>query len=377
MEEKNLELNEELKYIFKELNIQILPDEPNYWLIRTESGTFFDTFKNENYVSIGFDKININDIYNKDEKELKEKISELYPECKKPGIILGQLKKFINEVKKGDIIIIPSKNSNKLCVGQAFSDSYQVGNDVKNDEIENDIYTYIKRIDVNWIAEINKNAYDVYIFRLLSSHQGIVSANAYKNFINRMIFPIYYQNGNIHMSFQINKTDEISLIETSNFYEIFCNAIDLYNYLTNSNIEYNGISVKSTVNSPGIIEFFWETPIILAVVVLFFLCCGKISCKFTPTEKNIELSTEGFLKKILDLIKEFHEKNTSDKKMKIEDFKQKSSFVLKSMKANINLNPKKENNIIIINKRVTKKDNGTEDYENQISMFDDEDDNKH
>lgn len=59
--------------ILNYFDIPILPDNPNYWLIRTESGSFYSTFKNENYVSIGFDKINIDDINTLEDKEVKKK----------------------------------------------------------------------------------------------------------------------------------------------------------------------------------------------------------------------------------------------------------------------------------------------------------------
>lgn len=362
------QLNEELKYILDTFDIQVLPNSPNYWLIRTESGSFYDIFKNENYVSIGFDKIDIDDINNIKDKELKEKISILYPDYKKPGLVLGQLKKFLFEIEKGDIIIIPSKNSKSLCIGQAISNPYQVKEEIKNKELKNDILTYKKRIDIKWIAEIKRNAFDVYIYRLLTSHQGIVSANAYKYYINRMIFPIYYQNGNIHLCFYINKENNISLDDTFNFYSTIKDAINLYNSITESSI-IGEISVKSTVNSPGVIEFFGHPEIIIPILFVLFLCGGKIEAKFTKDEKKIEISTDGFLEKLLKFYKEFNKKNTDENKIKLEKFKIKSANSLNAMNTNLVSKRKTENNIILVEKNTTKSQKN--EYLGQQSLFDD------
>ena len=342
-------LNEELKYILNAFDIKILPSNPNYWLIRTESGSFYDIFKKNNYVSIGFDKINIDDIENLDDKEIKEKISILYPDYKKPGLVLGQLKNFLYKIENGDIIIIPSKKSRSLCVGQAVSNPYQIKEEIKNKEIKDDILTYKKRIEIKWIAEIKRNAFDVYIYKLLTSHHGIVSANEYKSFINRMIFPIYYQNGNIHMCFYINKNDNISLNDTFNFYSIIKEAIDIYNATTNSSIKGN-ISVKSTVNSPGVIEFLGDPGIMIIVIAVLGICGGKITANFTKEEKIFEASTDGLLEKILKFVKQSNRKNLEKSKFNLEEYKLKSENVLKAMNADISQRPTIENNIILVEK---------------------------
>ena len=369
------DLNKETKLLLDAYNIRALPSNPNYWLIRTESGSFYEIFKKKDYVSIGFDKIDINDIgKNIDKKKdeaLKEKIATLYPDYKKPGLVLSQLRKFLFDIEKGDIIIIPSKNSRKLCVGQAISAPYQIKKELKNKELLADTLTYMKRIDVKWIAEINKNSYDIYIYKLLSSHQAIVSANSYKNFINRMIFPIYYQDGKIHLCFNIKTEDNISLDDTYDFYSLIKESIDLFNELTNSDIK-GEISVKSTVNSAGMIEFLGHPTVMFAVIsILIFLglCGGKINVKYLNGEFDFNLESAGLIQKLLDWYKEKNNKDISKENIKLKKYKEKSKNTLKNLKAEVNLEQKTQDNIIIIEKE-NKKSNKKEDP-NQQSFFDD------
>ena len=49
-------MEKELQQILSILNIEQIPKERNYWLIRTESGKFYFDFLENNYVSIGWDE---------------------------------------------------------------------------------------------------------------------------------------------------------------------------------------------------------------------------------------------------------------------------------------------------------------------------------
>lgn len=277
-------------------------------------------------------------------------------------MILGQLKKFLFKIQKGDIIIIPSKKSKKLCIGQAISNPYQIKDETKNKELENDILTYKKRIDIKWIAEINRNAFDIYIYKLLTSHQGIVSANEYKNFINRMIFPIYFQNNNLHLSINVNKEKSISFTDNIDFLNSLSEIINIFNKLYDENINLDNISIKTTVNSPGVIELYGHyIPIIVISAFLFFIG-GKFihkSTKKTPDgsiiEKETNIETEGLLKKILDFIK--HKDNTEIKKLKTL-----SDISFQKMEADLH----DKNTLNVENKKFVKK----EEDSNQINLFD-------
>ena len=298
-------------------NIPEIPSKPNYWFIRTESGTFYNIFKQQKYVSIGYDKINLDLITDKKDPNIKETIQELYPDCKRPGVILSQLKRFKFSVKKGDIIIIPDKNSRNLCIGQATSDVYQVNKKAKLEELNSEIYTYEKRIDTHWFAEIPRNEFDLYIFKLLNSHQAIVSCDIYKDFINRMVFPIYIQSNKMHLSLNITKKTDISLDNYNSLINMLYSCIDLYNNFTKQDLKPD-INVKVTANSPGVFEVLGNPYVIIGIIVVLSIVGGKITIKYTPTDFNLEMNTDGFIEKIKKLIAQCNKDKLKSNKLIID-----------------------------------------------------------
>lgn len=298
-------------------NIPEIPSEPNYWFIRTESGSFYNIFKQQEYVSIGYDKINLELITDKKDTNIKDIIQGLYPDCKRPGVILSQLKRFKFSVKKGDIIIIPDKNSRNLCIGQATSNVYQVNKKEKQEELDSEIYTYEKRIDTRWFAEIPRNEFDLYIFKLLNSHQAIVSCDIYKDFINRMVFPIYVQNNKMHLALNITKKTDISLENYNSLITMLYSCIDLYNELTKQNLKAD-LNVKVTANSPGVFEVLGNPYVILGIIIILSIVGGKIKFKYNPNDVQFEISTDGFIEKIKNLIAQCNKDKFKTNKLLID-----------------------------------------------------------
>lgn len=93
-----------------------IPDDTNYWFIRTDGGKLHYDFKGSNRVGVAYSEISISDLdINPEDKaevdKLKKKIESKYPDHGRPSLIYTQLARFKFEVKKGDIVLIPSKNT--------------------------------------------------------------------------------------------------------------------------------------------------------------------------------------------------------------------------------------------------------------------------
>ena len=115
------------------LGLPIIDTNRNYWFVRTQGGYYFDDFYFGNYISVEWDDINDLSLITDNEKEnqLREKIEKLYPNSK-TGAIVTNLKRFVNDMAKGDIVVIPSSNSEFLAFGEISTD---------------EILTYIPDID--------------------------------------------------------------------------------------------------------------------------------------------------------------------------------------------------------------------------------------
>lgn len=98
------------------------------FVLRADYGRYTDVFKNNNYVGIGwFEEINpIQSNWDLLDKDfLKEKYREKYPNDVDMRVNqnVGQIFRFINDIKIGDIIISPY-NTNELIIGKVVGDLY-------------------------------------------------------------------------------------------------------------------------------------------------------------------------------------------------------------------------------------------------------------
>lgn len=128
-----------------------------YWFIRTYSGTLFHHFLENQYVGIGFNQVPLEYIrkakldndYSK--KELKEYIenNSIY-EKGEATKWANQLINFEKIVQVGDLVIIPSKGSSHIAIGEVTSDLYLV-NETRTFPLDGGFEPYPeKRRRVDW-----------------------------------------------------------------------------------------------------------------------------------------------------------------------------------------------------------------------------------
>ncbi|WP_240338645.1 hypothetical protein [Lactococcus lactis] len=89
-------------------NIPSVNSTSDYWLVRADSGRYYDDFRINNYVGIGWNEVSLKDIRrtNNDSSKLKLILKDKLPEAKekgyserKCGITAGQLLRFCNNIK--------------------------------------------------------------------------------------------------------------------------------------------------------------------------------------------------------------------------------------------------------------------------------------
>ena len=76
--------------LFEEFNIAVINKNKKIWMLRTESGRYYQDFTTNKYVALGWNKVSYSLLIDKDisDKVKKEKIQLLYPDETKPGLIL-------------------------------------------------------------------------------------------------------------------------------------------------------------------------------------------------------------------------------------------------------------------------------------------------
>ena len=96
------------------LNFEVKEIDSNtrFWMVRTKKGYFYDEFIANGYVALAWNNITKETVISEQtRKTLCNQIITSYPEIKRPNTVINKCNSFMNEVKEGDIIVIPSKKS--------------------------------------------------------------------------------------------------------------------------------------------------------------------------------------------------------------------------------------------------------------------------
>lgn len=107
----------EMGQYLKEFKIPDIPEDTNFWLVRTMSGYFYEEFIDEGYVALGWNYITQNTSFDdKNIKILKDDIKERYGD-KRPGVAVNKCMRFIEDVKPGDYVLIPNAGGSEVTIG--------------------------------------------------------------------------------------------------------------------------------------------------------------------------------------------------------------------------------------------------------------------
>ncbi len=264
-------------------NLPSLDTNVNYWLFRANGGQYYDDFNSGNYIGIGWDKISLK--YLEDIKGpnaldlLKAKISEDYPDDKRPGSSASQILKFMYALKEDDLVLVPSENSVRYLIGRVTGKPYFENDDELLDNKRH--CPYRKRRKVKWIGVINRNEADPSLYKLVYAGHTMSSANDYKDFINRALFDSYVANDQkMHSTFKVTTTNNVDMYRFSQFQYYLSSIHHLL-------FEKEKMDSKTNVQSPGPVEiigamtgiaivssllYFWLSPYAKKISIHHFKC---------------------------------------------------------------------------------------------------------
>jgi predicted Mrr-cat superfamily restriction endonuclease len=316
---------------YQQLNIPVV-QERNYWLVRSNGGEYYDDFTLHNYIALAWDYVNIAMLNNKSEEEIKAliemnersqptKTDDLTEEeVKSSGVvtsIYNKIIRFVKEFKIGDVVLVPSKNSESISIGiiksEAYEDpSYMLNYLNENPNTELKLCPYHKRRKVEWLKHIPKFKLDIYLIKAFSSHHAISSINDHAEYIDRTLYPIYRKKDEVHSVIHAGHPNGFTLrelVELSRNYEL--SIMDLCEQL---GIEYNykDYNVKINIHSPGLMEFIGYGAMAGIALSIFMFSLnhlfngGKFKIGFKRDEVTkstkfiLESETKGFKGRELD-----------------------------------------------------------------------------
>lgn len=337
------------------LNIHIPDREQKIWFFRTNSGEYYKDYCINGFVALGWDKIDrdliTNSNYSFDQK--KEKISELYPDELRPGLILGQMNTFYNKMNIGDIIIIPSQGGKQICIGILQDLINDIKHSLSEEEYAYCAYTHKRK--VNWIKKID-SWQDIYLFKELRAQQTISDITDCAHLVYRNLYSAYVSKQSIHLTLQKKTNSDYSLKNNLEFssaiISISENIAEMYNEKNITDL----IKIKTAVGSPGFIEIIMPyVPITtIAIGIIINAVLGK-----TKTEnKTTSSGVIGILDIVNKIINDHHLRKKTDAEInllnaqacKTKAESKKISVETKLLEKNLNLpsQSKISNNIDIV-----------------------------
>lgn len=262
------------------INILDIPTETGYWLVRADGGKYYEDFFLNNFISISDNAITLESI--KETESLtgitvdhyKNLYLEKYSDWNSQQIshAASRTFKFIEEMKIGDLILVPSKKSQDFLIGIITDDPYEISEDdlVDQNEVHYSINPFLKRRKITWLKEVNRSEISEKLYWILSAHQTIFDLEKEKEYINQLLAPIYSQGGVLHSTLKISKKEGLNSSEWLKLYSLINSIVEE---------DEEEVIIKSNVQSPGLLEFVTTNPTtsVMLTVILSGVIFGEVN----------------------------------------------------------------------------------------------------
>lgn len=252
----------ELGEYLNDISIPEIPEATNFWMLRSKGGFFFDEFIKDKFVGLGWNYIDQNTSFSKNNIEyLKEGIQQWYGD-KVPMTAINKCNRFINEIKEGDYVVIPSKGSSEIAIckiGIYYEENHDVSKEiliirkVENGESEIGVIKcpYKKRRKIEVLLKIPTTRLGPHLVKAISSYHGLSDLNEYAFDMLNCIYDCYVYRNSVMFSVNISKNTPIKAREMSKLMcgitEMFCSIVDEEN-----------VNITANINSPGKVVTFLE-----------------------------------------------------------------------------------------------------------------------
>ena len=246
----------QLRKAIETFKVVEIPSHVNFWMVRTQSGFFYNEFINNKFIALGWNIIDKETSFSHENAELlKERIKHIYGN-KRPADGINKSKRFIYEVNKDDFVLIPNVGSSEIAicrVGEYYEEDIDYHKElfeikkIKNKEsIIGDIKCpYKKRRHIEVLLRVSNSRLGYKLLKAISSYHGISNMNDYATDILNCVYDCYVYNEDMYMPINVAKREAISAKELSSL------MYGVTNLLSELTIDDNCIFVTANINSPG------------------------------------------------------------------------------------------------------------------------------
>lgn len=277
----------------------------NYWFIRTQGGNYYDSFLLKSYVAIGYDEVNISDIKKATiddvgRQSLTEIIRTKFPDESRPNYIGNQLIDFSYNIKKGDIVVIPSYSSEYISIGEVTETPiYQETETKQGDECP-----FSKRKKINWIkTNLFFDSLESKLIKLKYTQRTISKIDEeLRAFLDRIIAPLFIKEDDAHLALNVTKKEKIGAYSLFSTWTELLSLTEEFGKQEELDINKEEFDLRINVQSPGTIEFI--TYSVIGIVALSVIVVAIIGAEFESKTRPLRFSfkSEGLIKKAMDFL---------------------------------------------------------------------------
>lgn len=308
----------------------------NFWMLRAEKGAYYTDFFINQYIGIGYNEISVEYIKQHTEEDIKNRLIQLFTTTsreseetkensaetvenadnitleddqipsRKAASWASQLSKFVHNIKKNDVVLVPNENSESFAAYRVTSDAYDEDQEKVNDTSDDYKHSgFSKRIKVSLIKTFSRKSADSAIFPLIYSHHTLTDANNYREYIKRAIFDTYIENDKMHLTFQITDDNNISARNINQFISSIIQVVDVAeNDLPStefSNNQTDDVDLKINVQSPGPAELIMHAQVgltVISILIIGFQAMFGGNLNIGKGKYSLTWKTKGLLKSL-------------------------------------------------------------------------------
>lgn len=282
-------LNEEIELLAS--SIEEIPVQKKYWLVRTQSGIYYDTFRKNGVIALDHNEVPLSYLsslrtsFQEDSAlilngirnrviDIHQSLGTSNPDIdfstRRSSLVASQIFKFVFEIKKGDVVLIPSTHSDVISFG-VVNEGY-IG-DFTPEELRRIETDAILKKRVKWLKHSYRVDLDPYLYRTFTSHQAVSDVSSYAEIIERSLKDLFIIDDEAHLIINVETEEDILAKDLFGLGSNILNIVDEFSEAFDLGVSSKDISVTINLNSPGKIDFkskIKKTTMVAGLVLALF-----------------------------------------------------------------------------------------------------------
>ncbi|WP_281337129.1 hypothetical protein [Flavobacterium eburneipallidum] len=260
----------------------------NYWFVRTTYGEHFDEFTKGDYIAIGWDYFTLDELKKNNKGYITEKIAITDKLDRSVSKNKGKVTAAYNKIntfltlKKNDIVVVPSRNSDRLAFGRVADDeAYEVPELIGNG-------THFKRRRIEWLTIKNIRSLNPVFFQVKSNQHSISNINRFAPFIDKEIGNLFKKGEETHFVLNILKDENINFEDIRSLMDNIDTLIHDINKELKFDDNLEDFFVKISLQSRGSIELIKAgKSLAILAFLLSVASCGNLDNQQDPQIRKL------------------------------------------------------------------------------------------